>query len=158
MQLSKRLAALQRLGLFGRLMLLCVPLLLTAVILLPLGFALSGWIGFAAAFTALVSCLVGGLMATAIGLVFHGPQAALQELLLGMLFRMGVPLGATVLVLSQIPSLDEAGFIFYLLPFFFISLAVHACLAVGASQTSGAQSSHAGADSTAAPDGPLGKT
>jgi hypothetical protein len=87
------------------------------------------------------SCLVGGLIATAVASLLNGainssPMAALYELLIGMMFRMGVPMGAALVVLGRAPALRDAGFVFYLLPFFAVSLAIQTAIAAGSHQLS----------------------
>ena len=131
MQLSTRLARLSHLGLPARLLLFAVPLFLLALVLTSVGWALSGWIGVAAVAIAFVSCLVGSLAAVSLSFFLQGSHSPLQELLVGMLFRMGVPMGAALVVVMRSPTLDEAGFVFYLLPFFLVAVGIHALTAVG---------------------------
>lgn len=130
MRFSKRLAKLHQAGLLARLAIVVAPLLLLAIVVVPIGYLISGPSGFAACSIAFVACLAGGLLSSALGMFFKGPGAALQELLIGMLFRMGVPLGIALLVITRFPALQDAGFVFYLVPFFLVGLAMHASVAV----------------------------
>lgn len=134
MQFSKRLAKLYQAGLLARLGLIFSPMALLLAIFLPVGFVVSGNDGMWAVLIACGSCLAGGLLSTVIGTFFRGPEAALQELLMGMLFRMGVPLGAAMFVMDRAPAVQAAGFVYYLIPFFLVGLSVHAAIAVGLQQ------------------------
>ena len=52
-------------------------------------------------------------------------------MLVGMLVRMGIPLGAALLVVFRGGPLADAGFLYYLVVFYLVTLTVETFLALG---------------------------
>jgi hypothetical protein len=75
-------------------------------------------------------CWLGATLALVLLGCLRGPQAAIQAVLLGMLFRMGLPLVAGVVLSQRSAALQEAGFFGLVLAFYFVTLAAETPLAV----------------------------
>lgn len=112
--------------------------LLTAVAVLAFAgvaawrFSQVGAIGVWAAAVAAAICLAGAaaaLIATA-ALRNTGPQGAVSGMLLGMLFRMGLPLGALMAFQQNGGPLAEAGIVGCLLLVYPVTLLAEVALAV----------------------------
>jgi hypothetical protein len=130
------LASCGRRGTAARCALLTAAVLALSVALSPLAWALGGWWGIAAAGASAATCYVGSLAALLISDLLrktsNAPAVALQSLVLGMLIRMAAPLGLALWVHSQSGVLSAAGFLYYLVVFYFATLAVDTALAVQA--------------------------
>ncbi len=103
--------------------------LVAAAVILPLGWAISGnrtWL-FAAAAAGGV-CLLAALAALAVSEPLRRPQHTLALVLLGMLIRMGIPLGAALTVYFHGGPLANAGFLYYLVVFYPVTLTVETFL------------------------------
>jgi hypothetical protein len=113
---------------------------LTAVVLVALvavGVVASLWcgtVGGTAAALAAVICLTGAVLALTISGVLARPETALASLVLGMALRMGLPLVAALAVHLHGGPLAEAGFLYYLVVFYPITLAVETLLSLPAPQ------------------------
>jgi len=83
----------------------------------------------AAAVAALV-CLAGSELGLAASLPFRNPQTLWLGVLLGMLPRLGIPLGFAAFFSFQGGRLANAGFLYYLLVFYLVSLAVETAVMV----------------------------
>ena len=82
-----------------------------------------------------VTCLVSGLLALGLVRLFHGREAvSCPRSLLGMFPRMGIPLAVCMVVYLQGGRLAEAGFVYYILVFYFVTLVVETVLLVGEAQ------------------------
>jgi hypothetical protein len=65
-----------------------------------------------------------------IGELFHGPSEALLKLVAGMFLRMAIPLAACVVVQLSGGPLAAAGFVFYVMEFYFVALPIDTLMAV----------------------------
>jgi hypothetical protein len=112
----------------GGLLGLAVAMLAAGV--LPVAGLVGGRIALAAAALAAVVCLVGAASALVISHLLRGPRLALASLLVGMAVRSGMPLVLAIAV--QIPGgpLAEAGFLYYLLVFYPVTLSVETVLSL----------------------------
>lgn len=138
MPISERLSKLSQRGPLARLAATVAPMLLLAAVLVPVSILMAGENGLVASLTAFAVCLAGVMLSAGLGVFFRGPQAALQELLVGMMFRMGAPLGAALLVNKRFPALEEAGFMWHLVPFFLVGLVMHSLVTVAGLNAAGA--------------------
>jgi hypothetical protein len=73
-------------------------------------------------------CTLGALSAIWIDYVFSDAKSAMIALLLGMAVNMGVPLGFGVAIHLHGGPLSESGFIYYLLYFYILTLAMKTIL------------------------------
>lgn len=74
-------------------------------------------------------CLMGAVLAFGVSRSFVGPRSA-NGFLLGMLFRMGLPLGVTLGALTIQSPLFDAGFLGMLVAYYLIALAIETVFAV----------------------------
>jgi len=81
-----------------------------------------------AAGTAAGLCMTGGLLALWIHHVFRDPKSALTALLLGMAANTGVPLALGLVIHLNCGPLSRSGFIYYLLFFYLLTLAMKTML------------------------------
>lgn len=137
-ELSSNSAPATPVSLLRGLLVLFGALLGAAAIALPVAFQLSRFDGLAAASIAWVVCLVSGGAAQFLGGLFARPQEALFRVLFGMGLRMGVPLVVCLIVQLNVALLAEAGFVFYLMAFYFVTLAVELVTTVAHSPSTGA--------------------
>jgi hypothetical protein len=82
---------------------------------------------FAAALAAAI-CWLGATLAMLCTAWLRGPQGALYAMLFGMFFRMGLPLGAGLLLSFGSAELKAAGFIGLVLGFYLVTLAAETLL------------------------------
>jgi hypothetical protein len=68
--------------------------------------------------------------------VFSSPQMVLLHVAVAFLFRMGLPLALGMVVYLQKGRLAEAGFVFYLLAFYLLTLGAGTCLGLPAKSLS----------------------
>ena len=122
-------ASPQRRPLLG-FILLVGALALTFAAVGPISYYTDGEIGLAAASLAAVGCLLGGLAALAGSWLWRGTDAALINLLVGMMFRTGVPLGLALAVFYSGRPLVDAGFARCLLVFYLVTLVVETLVSV----------------------------
>ncbi len=118
-----------------------VLLLLTALVVVPGGYVAYGWAGVLSASVAGATCLAGGLLAWVLVGMLNGPSNMVPRVLLGMFPRMGLPLAACMLVYLQNGRLAAAGFVYYILAFYFVILVVETVLQVGDLQQQSAEKS-----------------
>ena len=114
-------------GLFLR----CAGLLAAVLICLPaIGYFLSSThsLGWQAALVAALVCWFGSTAALVLTAISRGPQGALISLLVGMLFRMGLPLLAGIWLTRSSPALAEAGVFGAILVFYLVTLVVETLL------------------------------
>ncbi|MHB8970253.1 MAG: hypothetical protein ACYC3X_10650 [Pirellulaceae bacterium] len=109
-------------------------LLGSAVAVLPVAYVARDRIGAASALVALVTCLVSGLLALGLARLCRGPNGVVSQVLLGMLPRMGIPLAVCMMVHLQGGAIANAGFVYYILAFYFVTLVVETVLQVGEAQ------------------------
>lgn len=76
------------------------------------------------------TCLSGGLLALGVVNLFAGPQWVLAGMMIGMFLRAGLPLAVAVLVQLGGGRFAEAGFLWYLVPFYLVALAADTVLTV----------------------------
>jgi hypothetical protein len=103
-------------------------LLATALVVGPVAYWRAGLPGVFSAGVACVTCLVSGLLALWLVQMSSGPEKSIQQVLLGMAPRMGIPLTAVVIVQLIDGTLANSGFAYYLLAFYFITLAIETVL------------------------------
>ena len=90
----------------------------------PVAYLVSGSVGLLASGAAGLCCSLGAFGTLMLTHWFRGPTGLLPRVLGGMFIRMAVPLAAAMGVqLSQSP-LADAGFLYYLLMFYLVTLAV----------------------------------
>ncbi|MGD0383247.1 MAG: hypothetical protein ABSA77_07000 [Thermoguttaceae bacterium] len=87
----------------------------------------SPW-SFTASGVAAGLCTVGALLGLWIHYVLCDPKLALTALLLGMAINMGVPLAFGVAIHLHGGPLSESGFLYYLLFFYLLTLAMKTML------------------------------
>jgi hypothetical protein len=90
----------------------------------PVAFLLSGRVGLLAACLAALSCYLGALGALLLANWFRGPKNLLPRVLAGMSLRMTIPMAAVLGVQLSRSPLAEAGFVYYVLMFYLVTLAV----------------------------------
>lgn len=115
----------------SRVLWLVGSLLGSAAVILPIASAWQAVSGVLSAAVAGVTCLVGGLMALLPVARGRGPNQILAQVLWAMMARMGVPLLVCVIVYVRRGRLAEAGFVYYLLAFYLVTLIVETVLQVG---------------------------
>jgi hypothetical protein len=93
----------------------------------PVAFYFSGLVAAAAA---AAICLAGALSALVASHLLRGPKRVWYGLLLGMFLRTGIPLGAGVFIALRRGTLAENGFLFYLLVFYPVVLALETVLSL----------------------------
>ncbi len=129
---SPLLAALRRLpqkSLLLRAVLLGVAFLAAAAVILPLAWAVSGnRAGLSAAAGAGGVCLLAAWMALVLSEPLRRPQHVLALVLVGMMIRMGIPLAAALTVFFLGGPLADAGFLYYVVVFYAVTLIVETFL------------------------------
>jgi hypothetical protein len=124
-----RLHRLPRNSLLAREVLLGVFVLTTAAIVLPIGWSVSGnSSGFVAGAAAGGVCLLASCIALASSEPLRRPRQILALVLVGMLVRMGIPLAAALTVYFAGGPLADAGFLYYLVLFYPLTLTVETFL------------------------------
>jgi len=101
---------------------------LAGTMVIPVGLAAAGPMGAAAALAAGGICLFSGLVALLLAELCRSPELFLWGVLGGMAIRMVLPLGAAALVYYRVEGLANAGFVYYLIPFYLIVLATETVL------------------------------
>jgi hypothetical protein len=109
-------------------------LLGSAVVVIPVAYMARERAGATSAAVALVTCLVSGLLALGLVRLFRGPNNVVPQVLLGMLPRMGIPLAVCMMVHLRGGAIADAGFVYYILAFYFVTLVVETVLQVGEAQ------------------------
>ena len=107
------------------------------------GFVLHGTIAFLAAGLAVGVCLACGLGSLLITARLQQPEFGLYQVLVNMVLRAGVPLGICFFVYWRGGILVETGFVFYVMPLYFATIAVDTLLLVGRSKTVTCESAEA---------------
>ncbi len=106
-------------------------MLVAAIPLGTIGFLTGGRPGLTCAAIAGVVCLASGVAALWLAGGFGEPQAVSAQVLAGMLPRMGIPLAVCMVVYFQGGMLVESGFVYYILIFYFVTLATDTVLLLG---------------------------
>jgi hypothetical protein len=101
-----------------------------AAAILPTAAWLDGRAGVAAAAAAGAICAIGASLALAISHLLRGPALVLPGLLLAMTARSGLPLLLAIVIQFRGGPLAEAGFLYYLLVFYFVILSVETVLSL----------------------------
>ncbi len=96
----------------------------------PVAYCWSGGIGLEAAALASGCCCAGALGTLCVAPWLRAPHHLLASVLVGMAVRMGVALAAAVVVQLGGGPLAEAGFVYYLLMFYLVTLAVETAVVV----------------------------
>jgi hypothetical protein len=109
------------------------------LVALPAGL-LGGWPGVGASTAAAATCLVGALIALLLGEVLQARHGVAAGVLVGMAARMGVPLVFVLIVHLHGGPLANAGFVYYLLIFYPVTLAVETVMSLPRSPSSGRSS------------------
>ncbi len=113
---------------WGRTAVLVGLLSATALLVGPLAFLYDQWNGLFSAGVALAVCLGSGLASLWTAHLLRAPDQVLYQVLLGMFPRMGFPLIACMIVILQRGMLAEAGFVYYIMAFYFVTLAAETVL------------------------------
>jgi hypothetical protein len=109
---------------------LTLPLLVVYPAFAWYGYSRVGVDGILAAALAGVICWVGAAGALAVASLFRQSQQAASALMLGMLFRMGLPLAAVAWLMTQGGWLAEAGVVGMILIYYLVSLIVETVLSL----------------------------
>ena len=120
------LGALRRLpqkNLLFRIVFLGAVTLVATAIILPLGFLIScNRVGVLAGATAGGICLLAAWVALTLSEPLRRPQSVLTLVHVGMMARMGIPLAAALIVYFRGGPLADAGFLYYLIVFYPVTL------------------------------------
>lgn len=131
---SSLLGALRRLpqkSLRFRIIFLGVVVFMAAAVVLPLGWAIFGnRAGLFAGAAAAGVCLLAGWAALVLSEPLRRPQNMLALVLMGMLIRMGIPLVAALTVYFVGGPLANAGFLYYLVVFYPVTLTAETLLSL----------------------------
>ena len=109
---------------------LAVVMVLFYALVAPMALCVGGPSALPASAAAGGICLLGAAIALAVGHVQRSPQAVLYGMLLGMAARMVIPLVCGLIIHLQGGPLTEAGFLYYLLVFYPVTLAVETALSL----------------------------
>ena len=88
------------------------------------------WLGVGASLLAAGVCWLAATAALVITATLRGPEAAVQGMLLAMLFRLGLPMAAALLLGTQRGPLSEANLLILILVYYLIALATETPLAL----------------------------
>ena len=124
------LAKLSRGGLSVQATALGLIVILAGALAAPVAWGVGGRMGLAASGIAGGACLIGALVALAVGHLLRGPELALSGLLLGMIIRMGIPLALALACQLRGGPLSDAGVLYYLLWFYPLTLAAGTVLSL----------------------------
>jgi len=112
----------------------CIILTLITLVALPffvwVGYKRSGVPGVQAAGVAAAICWIGAMIALVLGGLMRGTNNSVNGVLLGMLFRMGIPLGGGFALHQNVKGLAEAGVFGMILAYYFVTLFAETLLAV----------------------------
>lgn len=135
---SSVLGSLRRLpqrSLLFRAVILGGVVLVAASVILPLGRAISSnRAGLFAGAAAGGVCLLAAWLALGLSGPLRRPQQTLALVLVGMLVRMGIPLAAALAVCFSGGPLVDAGFLYYLVVFYPLTLTVETFLSLPESE------------------------
>jgi hypothetical protein len=121
---------LERLSLPARLLLLLTIVLVAYACLAPIAYSISGAAGLIAAAAAAGVCALGAALGMPVASLFRTPQTAMYGVAVSMLTRTALPLALGVALQMNVAWLAEAGFIYYLLAFYAVTLATETILTV----------------------------
>jgi hypothetical protein len=123
-------------GLAFRAILLGFAVLLAFTAVGPVAYCMGSWTGVAAAAVAGALCYAGAAMALFATYGLREPRYAMAALLIGMAFRMGVPLSLGAAIHFSGGSLAAAGVLYYLAAFYPVTLTVETVLSLPQFRTS----------------------
>jgi len=126
--MGRRWMWIRRQGLAVREALLTVVTVVVFALVGPVAYGQSGESGLWAAAAAAAVCLAGASVALAVGECFRSPERAVIGLGVSMAPRMGIPLGFALWVHLAGGVLAESGFLYYLVVFYAVTLAVETSL------------------------------
>jgi hypothetical protein len=92
--------------------------------------AVVGSAAWLAAALAAALCWLGAAIALLIAFRFREPREAIFGVLLGMGFRMGLPLAALIVLAKLAPALADAGFFGLVLGFYLVTLATETLMSL----------------------------
>ena len=119
---------------FGsRVLILCGVTAIAAAVVFPIALVSSGVAGIAAAAVAMAICLGSGLLVFWLARYLSSPEAVMYQVLLGMMSRMGISLAACMVIYVRGGPLADAGLVYFLLVFYFVTLAAETALLVNGS-------------------------
>jgi hypothetical protein len=124
------LSNLRRRGLALRMAALWAVTLVVLGLAIPVAFRLGGWPSVAAASLAGTACLLGASLGLVASRLMPARELAFVAMLAGTLLRMGIPLGAGLLIHLQCRPLAEAGILYYLVFFYPVTLILGTALSL----------------------------
>jgi hypothetical protein len=119
---------LRKQGIFTRSLALMIYEILLLAVITPFLWNLGSTCSFAAAGAAAGLCLSGSLLSLWIGYVFRDPRYVLTGVLLGMAINMFIPLAFGVMIHVYGGPLSQGGFLYYLVFFYLLTLAMKTML------------------------------
>jgi hypothetical protein len=123
------LSHLQQKGLLVRAAYLGGVVIVAAIAILPAGWVLTGnRIGWFAGLAAGGVCLLAAWSVLGLSELLRKSQSLLALVLVGMMIRMGIPLAAALAVYFHGGPLADAGFLYYLVLFYFVTLVAETLL------------------------------
>jgi len=132
--MEMRLSNLRERSLAVRATVLVLAVVAFYALVAPVAWYLSGPNGPVSAAVAGSCCLLGAGLALVSGEPFRATRRAMYGMLLGMAFRMGVPLTVGLLIHYHGGLLAQTGFVYYLLVFFELTLLVEVYLSLPPAQ------------------------
>ena len=112
----------------------CLVLTTALLVVFPafayVGFSRSGLNGLASAAVAGTVCWLSGLASLLLIGLFRGAQAVVSAMLMGMVFRTGVPLAVGLILAQQGGQLARAGVFGMILGYYLVTLVVDTLLSV----------------------------
>lgn len=120
--------AVARWGVVSRIAALFAAVAAAYLAVAPIAWAIGNTTGLIASAVAAGLCLAGATLALLVTYFFRGSNLALQNLLLGMLLRMGVPLMLGLVLHTQVDQLAAGGMLYYLVGFYLVTLTVETVL------------------------------
>ena len=120
----------RRLSLWAAMFWMSLALCLVLPLAAWIGYERHASLGAASAAIAVGVCWLGGAVGLAVLCVFDGLGNAVAGVLGSMLFRMGLPLGACVVIASSFPSLMQADFPLMIICVYLVTLVVETWLSL----------------------------
>lgn len=101
-----------------------------SLVVAPLAYHYHGTSGLAAVFASFAVCLFCGVITLGAADLLRKPEMVIHQVAVNLVFRTGIPLAVCILAYFKRSSLADAGFVYYLLVYYFVGLAVETLLAV----------------------------
>lgn len=114
----------------NRILIMTAIMLGLIMITAPIAWMLQGRMGLAAAGLAAAICLIAGITGMLVGEALRSSNLIITQSLVPMLIRMGIALGVCMVISLRRGPLFQAGFVYYLLLFYLISLGPDTALLV----------------------------